>query len=65
VAAGTALQTYNAKVGPVQQQKLNQCCYMTVDPKTSASENSVPYNDLVSQRLYDKRMRNNQNVMFL
>jgi hypothetical protein len=39
------------------RKKLNQCCYITVDPETSASENGVPDNDLVSQRLCDKKMK--------
>ncbi len=30
---------------------------MTVDPKTSVAENGVPYNDLVTQRLYEKKMK--------
>jgi hypothetical protein len=56
VAADTALQTSMAKVSQVQQ-KLNQCCNITVDPETSASENGAPYNDLVSRRFYDKNVK--------
>jgi hypothetical protein len=39
-----------------------RCCYITVDPETRASGSGVclnstnmPYNYLISQRLYDKR----------
>ncbi len=39
-----------------------RCCYITVDPETQASENGIcwnllPYNDLVSQKLYDNKWK--------
>jgi hypothetical protein len=62
VAAGTALQTYIPNFGQVQQQKLNQCCYITVEPETRASENGIC---LTQQRLYDKKIKVIKIVMFL
>ncbi len=58
MAAGTALQTSNAKVGQVQKKKKSVLLHNGGwDPEISASENGVPYNDLVSRRLFDKKMK--------
>jgi hypothetical protein len=50
VAAGTALQTFIEKVGQVQKTKMKLVLLHNGGYKCA-------YNDLVSQRLYEKKMK--------